>query len=323
MDNKKVSIIVPCYNCGRYLAEGIESILNQTYKNIELIIIDDGSTDDSVEIANKYAKRGRLRLIKQQHLGVSEARNRGINESSGEYIFFMDSDDTLHEKCIEILVNHAEENEAELVVIRHLNKFTNNTKKPELSQRKEIVNGHTAAIEMLSYKITIASAGRLYESSLIRGKVNFEKNIRYGEGFNFLIESMLLSKRVVITDQELYNYRVNSLTSVMSTIKPGMIEDSLFAIDRIESKVPNTADFKNAVKYARFHTACDMLNTIIAVRKEMAKISGIKKIIKDSKVDISNLDLSKKEVLKYYAYKVSPIFVAKIKKRLGKRKYYA
>ena len=235
MKNKKVSVIIPCYNCEKYLEEGIKSILNQSYKNIELIIVDDGSTDKSIEIANKYSSKGKLHLIQQEHCGVSVARNLGIKKSTGDYIFFMDADDTLNERCIEKLVEYADKENAEMVIIRQPNKFTGKPEGVNSTRSIKRFSGTEAAIEMLSYKIVIASWGRLYDRRfLLEKNIEFDTSLRYGEGFNFSIEAMLASSNVVITNEELYNYRVDSTTSVMSTLRPGMIENSFKAIDRIE-----------------------------------------------------------------------------------------
>ena len=94
---KKVSIIIPLYNNEKYIKECIESLISQTYENIEIIIVDDGSTDKSVEVCEKF-KDERIRLIKQINFGAPSARNEGIKQSSGDFIMFLDSDDYLYDK---------------------------------------------------------------------------------------------------------------------------------------------------------------------------------------------------------------------------------
>ena len=94
---KKVSVIIPAYNYGRYLGDCIESVLNQTYKDIEIIVVDDESTDDTKEVASKYP----VKYIWQMNKGLSGARNTGIKEATGEYIMCLDSDDKLVPAAIE------------------------------------------------------------------------------------------------------------------------------------------------------------------------------------------------------------------------------
>lgn len=106
---KKVSVIIPIYNVGLYLRQCLDSVLSQTYKNLEIICINDGSTDDSLRICQEYCdKDSRIIIINQQNSGVSRSRNNGINVSSGDLIFFLDGDDYLDSECINKLVKEYE-----------------------------------------------------------------------------------------------------------------------------------------------------------------------------------------------------------------------
>ena len=97
-----VSIIVPVYNVEEYLRECVDSILNQTYSDVEVILVDDGSTDQSGNICDEYAKMdSRIKVIHKKNGGVSAARNTGIGEASGEYLMFVDSDDAIHPELVE------------------------------------------------------------------------------------------------------------------------------------------------------------------------------------------------------------------------------
>ena len=104
--NKKVSIIVPIYNVSKYLEQNIESIINQTYKNIEIILVNDGSTDNSLDICNKYKKiDSRIIVINKKNGGIANARNAGLDICTGDYICFVDSDDYLDINYVEVLLN--------------------------------------------------------------------------------------------------------------------------------------------------------------------------------------------------------------------------
>ena len=97
MRNSIISVIIPVYNVEKYLSRCIESVLNQTYRNLEILIVDDGSTDDSLNICRRYEKKDkRIKVIHQDNGGLSSARNKGLMNSTGEYISFVDSDDWLH-----------------------------------------------------------------------------------------------------------------------------------------------------------------------------------------------------------------------------------
>ena len=103
-----ISVIIPVYNRENVIEECIDSVLAQSYPNFEIIIIDDGSTDLTVNICEKIiSKENRIKLIKAEHGGVSNARNIGINQSRGEFIFFLDSDDIIHPKLFNALIKGA------------------------------------------------------------------------------------------------------------------------------------------------------------------------------------------------------------------------
>ena len=116
MPKSKISIIVPVYNSEKYLPKCIESILNQTYENIEIILINDGSTDESINVCNRYAQYDkRIIVINKENGGVSSARNRGLDIASGDYIGFVDSDDFIDNKMYERLLATSLEYDADIV----------------------------------------------------------------------------------------------------------------------------------------------------------------------------------------------------------------
>ncbi len=325
MKPDRVSVIVPCYNSEKYISESLNSIIKQTYKNIEIIVVDDGSTDKTIEVINSYKKRHNLKLITQQHLGVSAARNNGVAESKGEYVFFLDSDDTLNKRCIETLVRNAIEEQSDLVIIRQPNKFIGKNKKDiPVNNKSTTISGLDALYEQLTYKIVVSSWGRLYKKAMLtNNQIRFDEHLKYGEGFNYSIEAMLYSKKVTIIDDRLYNYRLDSTTSVMSTIKPEMVKNSYAAIERIKKNIPKNARYTNALKYAKFHTSCDLLNTITATGiSNIDDISLLIINIKSEKFNIKELHLTRKEIAKIILYKTNPVFTSRIITRLYKRKFH-
>ena len=111
-----ISVIIPVYNVEKYLRECIDSVLNQSYQNLEIILVDDGSTDSSGEICDEYEKQDiRIRVIHQKNQGLSGARNTGFQNANGEYVYFLDSDDWIVPEAIKCLVKRAEEESADVV----------------------------------------------------------------------------------------------------------------------------------------------------------------------------------------------------------------
>lgn len=117
MDNQAlISVIIPVYNVEKYLHECIDSVINQTYKNLEIILVDDGSTDSSGEICDEYIEKDdRITVIHKKNEGPSKTRNTGLENANGKYIYFLDSDDYIAEDAIESLTSAAESNGADLV----------------------------------------------------------------------------------------------------------------------------------------------------------------------------------------------------------------
>ena len=112
----KISVIVPVYNVEPYLIECLESIINQTYRDLEIILIDDGSTDKSGDICEEYAKKDdRIIVIHQSNQGSASAKNAGLRKASGEYLAFVDSDDFLQEDAYEFMVRQLEEYHADII----------------------------------------------------------------------------------------------------------------------------------------------------------------------------------------------------------------
>ena len=128
MANKLVSIIVPVYNVEKYLPKCVDSLINQTYKNVEIILVDDGSTDQSGNICDTYLEKdNRIVVLHKKNGGLSDARNFGIEHAKGDYYSFVDSDDYLKEQTIEYLVDAAENNDCQISVCNMIRFYDDGT----------------------------------------------------------------------------------------------------------------------------------------------------------------------------------------------------
>ena len=113
----KISIIVPVYNVEKYLEKSLRSFVSQTLNDIEIIVVDDGSPDESYKIYNRFAEEdSRIKIIKKQNAGVSEARNTGLERATGEYVMFADSDDWMEKNCCEVMLKEAERTQSDMVL---------------------------------------------------------------------------------------------------------------------------------------------------------------------------------------------------------------
>lgn len=149
MEKPLVSVIVPVYNCGKYLAEAIESIWGQTYRPLEIIVVDDGSTDNSAEVANRF--KGSVLYICQEHSGPGASRNKGIGLAEGEFLAFLDADDRWLKDKLSLQIEAFHEDPSLAMVFGYIRQFYS----PELgmnAQRdpdKEILRGITPSVAMI------------------------------------------------------------------------------------------------------------------------------------------------------------------------------
>ena len=128
--NDLVSIIVPIYNEEKYLGHCLESLLDQSYENLEIICVNDGSTDNSLEILNEYSKRDfRVKLFVQPNQGLSISRNNGLSKANGEYVLFVDCDDWIERDTIKLLYENAQMNDSEVVLYNSVEEYTNRQRK--------------------------------------------------------------------------------------------------------------------------------------------------------------------------------------------------
>lgn len=204
--NALISIIVPAYNTEKYIEKCIESVLSQTYKNFELIIIDDGSRDRTIDIVKMYIKKDykRIKLISKVNGGAATARNFGLKECKGEYIFFLDSDDWIDCNTLELLLNEAKEKEADIVIPKsYYNVYENEYKKKRDLFTLKI---NFKDIEEYVIKVLIGSAqGWRVSSNLYRADIILKNEIYFPEGhtaedFVFNLRFFLYAKTISFID---------------------------------------------------------------------------------------------------------------------------
>ena len=215
--NIKISVIVPVYNVEKYIRQCLESIINQTYKNLEIIIVNDGTRDNSMKIVEEYLSDERIRVINKENGGVASARNRGIEEVTGEYISFVDSDDWLelntYEKLVDIIEN-------EDIIAFNYNRVDNEAQK---ILKKNYIN--MREILKLSQEYTYLYSEfedmcciKLYKTEYIR-KNNFRFLEILHEDFWWKVETTYKTCKMKGIDKAFYNYRINRKDNRMSLEK--------------------------------------------------------------------------------------------------------
>lgn len=210
--NEKVSIIVPVYNVEKYIDQCIESIFNQTYTNIEVIIVDDGSTDKSSYIIKKYAKKyNNIIYLTQENKGVSDARNLGLKYSTGKYIVFIDPDDYLNKNTIQLMYNKINEG-YDIVIGGYTKVYDDNVHGNDIEiinkvDKNKLYTGCRVAELMLRGKISGYLWDKMFKRELLLDeKFNFESG-RYIEDWYPVFKQIYRSKNIGFIDTSIYNYR--------------------------------------------------------------------------------------------------------------------
>lgn len=237
---EKISIIVPVYNCAPYLSRCIDSILAQTCANLELLLIDDGSTDDSGRICDCYAAADtRVQVLHQVNAGVSAARNAGLEIASGDYIGFVDADDWIDPTMFETLLRHAQDQNAQIVMCDAVTVWDGGRQEPDtidLLPADQYLS--KAAITPDILRLIAGSVWRcLYSAALLRkGNIRFPVGIRLSEDRLFNLEAMGSSTGIYYRKQGLY-FRYMRTGSATMGYQPKLFQNNLRAYDLAETRI--------------------------------------------------------------------------------------
>lgn len=205
-----ISVIIPVYNVEKYLPICIESVINQTYKNFEVIFIDDGSTDSSGALCDKYAEKdSRVRVIHKENAGVSAARNDGIEISTGELIYFLDADDWIDLCLFEEIIKIYKEKECDAVFFDYVVEYTNKKIiEKSLILSDELVTNSSSIEYLTSYMKNGYMWNAVYKASIIKNnRIRFKKNISLLEDNLFKFSCYPYVKSYAYIKNAYYHYR--------------------------------------------------------------------------------------------------------------------
>lgn len=234
----KVSIIVPIYNVQAYLRECLDSLINQTFDEYEIILINDGSTDNSSTIAEEYANNHKnIRLINTINGGLSSARNIGIKNASGEYLVFVDSDDYVSNDYVSTLYNSIIQNTSDITICS-FERIKESGNQTEIIELDENINYSEIDIlkNILSGKLECYAWNKIYKRELF-----LLNNIEYPVGRLYediltLIKLTINSKRISFINKPLYKYRIRE-GSITNTRGIKQAKDFVYAIDSVNALI--------------------------------------------------------------------------------------
>lgn len=259
-----VSIVVPVYNNAKYLKQCLDSLINQTFKDIEIICINDGSKDNSLEILENYAKKDeRIRVINKENQGQSIARNLGIQLAKGEYIGFVDSDDWADKEMFEKLYKNAKLYDSDIAMCsinvydEFSQKYSTNDPYMTLDIFPSSFENHCfepfQTFDFL-FRICVVPWNKIYKREfLIKKQIEFPENLIYEDNV-FCVETIIRAKILSIIKEPLIVYRKNSTTSYISSAKKDKKKLDVFKVFDIEEKVIKKSNDYYALKtYFKWH----------------------------------------------------------------------
>ena len=251
MMKKLVSVIIPAYNIEEYIGRCLDSVLSQTYENLEIIVVDDGSSDGTGKILDDYERKdSRIKVIHKENGGVSSARNKGLDVATGGYIGFVDGDDLIAPEMYETLVNLLEEEDADIAHCGYQMVFPDrvdyyyNTGKRKVQTRKEGLK------DLLSGEmIEPGLVNKLYRKNVIKDH-RLDETVKINEDLLMNYQVFKNSRKSVYYDITPYSYMIRKSSATGSNALSIKREDSLRVLKQIESDC--TEDELKAIAYRRY-----------------------------------------------------------------------
>lgn len=320
---EKVSIVVPVYNVETYLNYCVNSLRQQTYTNIEIILVDDGSTDASGEICDQHAQEDeRVRVLHIENGGISNARNTGVKEASTDWIIFVDSDDYYDRRTVEYLVGLRDKYGVELVAtpVIEVRDYESKDFSGSLTEKSsEKLDRYTALKEMFyGNRVGTHSGGKLYKKTILL-RFPYPKGMLY-EDLAIAYEHIASCKQIAVGDINLYKYyrRPGSIVNSKYSVK---LMDFYKAMEwnrsYIERDYPNDKEMRRALNVRYVFNGLHVVHAMLSsgMYSDVNKIR--KEYIRYFNDIIPNPNITGKNKVKYLMLLVSPKLYEKIREKMG------
>lgn len=208
----KVTVIVGIYNSAQFLRQGLRSIENQTWSNLEVLLMDDGSTDDSGSICDEFAERDRrFIVIHKENTGVCDSRNKGLEKATGQYVCFMDGDDWFSEDFVEYMMGLIDKTGTSMALSDKL--FTTRDREQIVTDNVEIWNANKTICKLIYPGIKMGPWNKIYSMKVLRDHHILFPNHWFGETLHFASTAAYYSGKVAVGHRKVYNYRLNNVDS--------------------------------------------------------------------------------------------------------------
>lgn len=263
-ENKLVSIVIPIYNAEKYLRRCLDSTLTQTYSNIEVVCVNDGSTDNSLNILKDYqSKDSRIKIIDKENAGVSAARNDGIRQSKGDYIIFIDADDWIEKNTVEVSLEYTIKYNAEHVRYAYVQEFNDSKRRKEYGKiydKPTLVEKKSFASDIVdkfigSYEYNSIWMFMTKRSFLIENNILFDESTFYAEDFLFTMNIYEHLQSAVYLPYTFYHY-INNMNSITTKV----------SVEHVKNKIQNSIQ-----NYSKLYQFCEYFNCLNDERKKKIK----------------------------------------------------
>lgn len=286
----KVSVIIPIYNVEKYLEEAIESVINQTLKEIEIILINDGSTDNSLVIAEEYKNKDkRIKIFNQVNQGQSIARNKGIEESNGKYIYFMDSDDYIELNTLEKCYNLCEEHSIELVYFE-AESFPDESFNGKINfkaylksgkiEEKQKIRGIDFVKKCISKNIYTVPPYLYFTKKEVIDNLRFFPRI-YHEDDLFTTLLLLKIKNMIFISEKFYKRRYRKNSTMTQKVSLKHIESRFIIIQELKKILLEESKYEEIIKWLLKNEINNLISASLLSNLDSNKF--LKKIVQDEK----------------------------------------
>lgn len=314
--NQLVSIIIPVYNVEKYIRNCLESVINQTVKNIEIIVIIDGSLDNSSNIVYGFAKKDkRIKVIDRENKGVLYSRIEGVQHSNGEYIVFLDGDDTLMLNSIEIMIQAITLEQADIVKGNYIKQLKNTVikNKSYVTEKKTFSKAEYEPFiyDLLYQDIYFNSMCYCMIRKQLLTDISLEYDLKYGEDLITMLELILKSNKITIIPEYIYNYNINENGITLTKNEDKMkkkITDTIKVYNRLFDYV-DIYEITNKEYYRELANTKLLFYLTMHFLNLFTMTKNYKKAFEDLQNSLKNIDIKKinKEYLKKYnvIYRIS------------------
>ena len=315
MENKFVSIIIPVYDCKNYMLNRcLKSILNQKYKNIEILIIENGPQKLSEKIIREF-NDNRIIYYYIPKADVSNARNYGLKKIKGEYVFFVDIDDTITNNAIEELVNTIENKNCDAILFNYNKLINNSIQKNNFEYEEGIVYNDKIMNVVIPDLISTNLWGSIwrvfYKVSLIKdNKIKFKQDIKVAEDLLFNIEIFSKINSIYLLNKEFYNYHINAESTLNRYKKNNIKNNMLFQkeLQNLVKKIGCNKKYSKCITYNKVVMYTTSISNAVRNKKInniLKEIKKIEEIFKEDKCNYKNLKIKR--------YKKFTLFLLKIR----------